>query len=241
MMQPLKPLVVGLALIAAACSAGEDTATTTATAITTTTVAQTTSPAPDTTTTTVAAPTTTTATTTSTTTPAAVVVDATAVVGVLQPYSPGGGDLFPAGSVEAHWYRWDNFYVVLYRGFDAETGDEICAGTSILVAGLGFNDATNSPYLGTADAICVDAEEILEEPEGVQVCGPLLYYLTAIPIDKEGTLYGTLEIGLGGGAWEGQTSQAIARADVPPFEPGQDGYALPASGIDDLGVVSCGA
>jgi hypothetical protein len=49
----------------------------------------------------------------------AVAVEASEVFSVLIPYNAEGGELSAEGSVEAHWYQWDGFYVVLYRGFDA--------------------------------------------------------------------------------------------------------------------------
>jgi hypothetical protein len=167
-------------------------------------------------------------------------IAATSVIGVLQPYSPGGGDLFPPASVEAHWYQWDGLYVVLYRGFDAAAGREICAGNSVLIEGADFNNRTNSPYLSAADEICFDADKVLEPPDGVQACGSLLYYLTEIPIDADGTLFGTLEIGLGDGEGDGQTSQAVSDPAVPEFRPGLAAYQLPPSDIDDLGTIICG-
>jgi hypothetical protein len=167
-------------------------------------------------------------------------IAATSVIGVLQPYSPGGGDLFPPASVEAHWYRWEGLYVVLYRGFDAAAGEEICAGNSVLIEGSGFNNVTNSPYLSGADEICIDAAKILEPPEGVQACGSLLYYPTEIPTNATGTLFGTLEIGFGDGVWEGQTSQAVSDPAVPEFQPGLAAYQLPPTDADDLGTIACG-
>jgi hypothetical protein len=237
--------VIGaVALLATACSAGEDTTTTAAEASATTTapVAETTTTAAPATTTTspAAGETTTTVEGETTTTLAAAVVPATNTIGVLQPYSTGGGDLFPAGSVEAHWYQWDGSYIVLYRGFDAASGQEICAGNSILIEGVGFESVTNSPHLDTADAICVDADKVLEAPGGVRACGSLLYYLTEIPIDGEGTLFGTLEIGFGDDVWEGQTSQALTNPSVPEFEPDLPAYELPPSDLDELGAITCG-
>ena len=236
------------ALIATACGSSDDTtttaaprATTTAAAATTTTVA-----AAAATTTTAAAETTTTAggEETTTTELTAAVVPATTTIASLEPYGPGDGPhMFPPGSVEAHWYQWDGKYVVLYRGFDAAAGQEICAGNSILVLGAGSMHITNSPYLNGADAICIGAATILEPPDGVQVCGSLLYYLTAIPTDQNGILYGTMEIGFGGSPlrWEGQTSTTPSDPGVPTFEPGLPVYELPPSTVDGLGVISCGA
>lgn len=233
--------VAGVVLIASACSSSEDTTTTTAQAATSTTQAGTTTTVTATTTT--AAATTTTSggdVTTTTTSFEALEIAPTTVIGLLQPYSTAGRDLFPAASVEAHWYQWDGLYVVLYRGFDAASGQEICAGNSILVPDSGFDYTTSSPHLAGAEEICIDAENVLEPPDGVQVCGSLLYYPTEIPIDAGGTLYGTLEIGFGDDVFAGHTSQAIADAGVPEFRPGLPAYELPPSNVDDLTTIDCG-
>jgi len=237
-------LIGAFALVTTACGSSDDTTTTGAPiAIITPTTAEeaTTTTAAETTTSEAEVTTTAGGEETTTTELVAAVVAPTTAIGSLEPYGPGeGGHMFPPGSVEAHWYQWNGSYVVLYRGFDATAGQEICAGNSIL-EDLGFNHVTNSPYLNDADVICIDAAEILEPPDGVQACGPLLYYLTAIPVDTSGTLYGTMEIGFGDGRWEGQTSTTPSDASVPQFEPGLAAYELPASGVDDLGVIACGA
>ncbi|MGI9643244.1 MAG: hypothetical protein ACR2N9_10710 [Acidimicrobiia bacterium] len=227
-----------LAMIAAACSsdstdttatAGSDETPTTSQPTTTTTAATTTTEAPTTT----AAP-----TTTTTAAPAGAVVAATPIVGQLQPYSAGGGELFPAGSVEAHWYQWDGLYVVLYRGFDAASGEPICAGNSIN-NGTTWVNISNAPHAETVEDICNGVPKLAEPPSGVSACGSLLYYLTEIPVDTTGALFGTLEI-VADGAADGQTSQAPTDlATTPEFEPGLTAYELPPSNVDDLGSVSC--
>jgi len=232
-------MVCVLAMIAAACSsdstdttaaAGSDETTSTLPATTTTTAAATTTEAPTTT----AAP-----TTTTTAAPAGAAIEATPIIGQLQPYSAGGGDLFAAGSVEAHWYQWDGLYVVLYRGFDAAGGQPICAGNSIN-NGTTWVNISNAPHEGEISDICDGVPKIAEPPSGVFACGSLLYYLTEIPVDTAGTLFGTLEI-VGGGNVDGQTSQAPTDlAATPEFEPGLTAYVLPASGVDELGQVACG-
>ncbi|MGI9584627.1 MAG: hypothetical protein ACR2N7_03460 [Acidimicrobiia bacterium] len=235
-MKRLLVFIAALAIIATAC--GDSATTTTAETAATTTTA----PAATTTTaaaTTTAAPTTTAPATTATTA-APSAVPPTPIVGFLDPYSPGGADLFPPGSVEAHWYRWDGLYVVLYRGFDASGGSQICAGNSIQVEGVGFGSVTNSPHNGEVDEICIDAVKIAESPSGVYSCDSLLYYVTEIPTDVEGTsvLWGTLE--LGDGEWNGQTSQAWSDlANTPEFEPNLPAYDLPETTADPGGVVSC--
>ena len=119
-------IIAVVAVFATACGDSATTTTADTAATTTTAAAATTTTAAATTT---AAPTTT-APATTTTAAAPVAVPATPIIGFLEPYSPGGADLFPPGSVEAHWYQWDGLYVVLYRGFDASDGTQICAGNS---------------------------------------------------------------------------------------------------------------
>ena len=82
--------------------------------------------------------------------------------------------------------------------------------------------------------------KIAEAPHGVYACGSLLYYLTEIPTEQEGILFGTLEIGDADG-FRGQTSQAPADTSVPEFEPGLTAYELPPSDVDPGGVVTCEA
>ena len=67
----------------------------------------------------------------------------------------------------------------------------------------------------------------------------MLYYVTEVPIETEGMLYGTLEIGAPDG-FSGQTSQAETDlANTPEFLPEQTAYDLPASAVDPGGPVKC--
>lgn len=220
-----------LAVLLVAGCGGDETSDTT----TTTTKAPATTEAPATT---VAETTTTMATTTEapTTTIAAFRVDSTPIVGVLSPYS---AESPVPGPTEAHWYQHDGFYVVLYRGFDASAGVQICAGNSIQVA-EGWINISNSPHLGSADEICVGAPKIADSPAGVYACGSLLYYVTEIPSDSEGNLFGTLEIGTVDG-FAGSTSSAPSNVShTHAFVPGLQAYELPPSNVDPGGRVVCG-
>ena len=211
--------VVAIALALSACGGtSNDTTTTDAPGQPTTTA-----PAPATTTTTEPATTSTTIQATTTTATAGATVAATPVIGYLEPYSPGGADLFPPGSVEAHWYQWGDRYVVLYRGFNAADGSAICAGNSVFIEGVGFGSISDSPYNGAEDEICVGSQRLAEPPSGAFACDTLLYYVTEIPSDVDGALWGTLAYG--DGQWEGQTSQAISDlANTPVFEPGLEAW-----------------
>ena len=231
-------VAAAVALVGAACS-GDSTDTTVSPnqpTATTTSQAATTTRAPTTT----ATPTTTAPATPITAGPVAEMVPPTPVFGLLDPYNDAGGGLFPAESVEAHWYQWDGLYVVLYRGWDAADGTEICAGNSWRADGAIWENITNSAHIGDEDEICVDTARLAQPPSGVYACGSLLYYLTEIPTDATGNLWGTLEIGSGGGEWAGQTSETpIDLASTPEFEPGLPAYELPPSAMDDLDVVEC--
>jgi hypothetical protein len=230
-------VILAIILAIALSSSGDDeesAATTSTTQATTTTAAETTTSTEATTTTTEETTTTTEAVTT--TTVAAFLVPETPIVGVLTPYS----DNSPVPSAtEAHWYQNNGLYVVLYRGFDASSGTEICAGNSLGTPGPPWANVTNSPHVGAADAICVNTT-LAEAPSGVYACGSLLYYITEIPAENEGVLFGTLEIGTAE-MFEGETSQATTDlASTPEFVPGQTAYQLPASGVDAGGLVTCG-
>ena len=215
-------------------TAGEAATTTTAAETTTTTTAATTTTTSPTTTTT-AAP-----TTTTTEGSDATAVPATPIVGVLSAYGPGGESMFPAGSVEAHWYQWDGLYVVLYRGFNTSRGEPICAGNSILETDGQFEYISNAPHEGTVAEICDGVPKLADAPSGVYSCGALLYYLTEIPTETVGTLFGTLEI-VRAGVGDGQTSFAESDiASTPEFEPGLASYELRPSNVDNGGTVVCG-
>jgi len=209
-------VVAVVGLVAAACSSDSTDTTVSPDQPTATTTSQaaTTTKAPTTT----AAPATTAPATTTTAGPVAEMVPATPVFGLLDPYNDAGGVLFPTGSVEAHWYQWDELYVVLYRGWDAANGTEICAGNSWRADGAIWENITNSAHIGDGDEICVGTAGIAH---------------------ATGNLWGTLEIG--DGDWAGQTSETpIDLASTPEFEPGLAAYELPPSAMDDLGIVECG-
>ncbi len=215
--------------------------TTTTTQLTTTTTTATTSTTTEATTTTTVEETTTTTTETSTTTTlTASAVPTTPIFGVMAPYPPEeeGLALSPT-PVEAHWYQYQDRYVVLYRGFDASAETPLCPGTSIRDEAGTTTFASNSPIMGTVDEVCSTAERIAQPPFGVYACGTLLYYVTEIPTESEGTLIGNLEVSTGDG-FIGQTSEIAADLETPPeFTPGLTEYELPATEVDTGGSVTC--
>lgn len=170
-------------------------------------------------------------------------VPAKPVIGTLSPYPdnvPGqdGSDLFPPNSVEAHWYQWNNRYVVLYRGYDATDTTGICPGNSIENQG-NFTNISNSPYPSSVVAACGTANLALP-PAGSFSCGGLLYYVTEIATQFTSNLWGTIELSTSQG-YIGQTTFGTPTdlANTPEFEPGLTTYDLPAAAIDSLDVVNC--
>lgn len=129
---------------------------------------------------------------------------------------------------------------MLLRGFNASSGGPICVGNSILEADDRSANISNSPHQGTVAEICDGVPKLADAPSGVYACGALLYYLTEIPTETVGTLFGTLEI-VRSGVGDGQS--AIAESDItstPEFEPGLSAYELPPSNVDNGGTVVCG-
>ena len=81
---------------------------------------------------------------------------------------------------------------MLLRGFNASSGGPICVGNSILEADDRSANISNSPHQGTVAEICDGVPKLADAPSGVYACGALLYYLTEIPTETVGTLFGTL-------------------------------------------------
>jgi hypothetical protein len=162
------------------------------------------------------------ATSTTSTTAAAAELPATTVAGSLTttfasknkanvPYDPT--KLFPAGSVEADWYLSNGFWVVYYKGLDVAATGPLCPGNSIKTP-VGFMFESDSP---TATGACAGVvSKVATAPVGVRICGNRLLYLTAIPTNTPGTLYGTIEKLLPDGTVIGATSQAVGSHTPPP-------------------------
>ena len=106
-------------------------------------------------------------------------------------------------------------------------------------AGGQFESISNSPHEGTAADICDGVPKLADPPSGVYACGMLLYYLTEIPTETVGQVFGTLEIVRNGQA---DGASGIAETDIgstPEFEPGLTSYALPSSDVDGGRTVVC--
>jgi hypothetical protein len=204
------------ALVALAAACGDDSGSGDAS----TTAAPTTS-APEVTTT--AAPTTTSIATTTTTAAGPVDVETadfpeTPLTDPLeQTYPVGAFDeatfgLAP-GSITAAWYRAGDRWAVHYEGLRPETASGKCPGNSLETPG-GFEHVSNSPYGALA---CAGFTTNVLPPGSVVLCAATeIAYVTEIPIDAEGTLWGSLEQGLPSGIIQGMTSQVVADAAVAP-------------------------
>jgi hypothetical protein len=103
--------------------------------------------------------------------------------------NPDEADLPVApGSVEAHWYKSQSRWVVVYAGVPEDPGP-ICPGNSILV-GTSYESVSNAPI---EDGVSCGGAILAQEPAGVQWCGPYLVYVTEIPASKNGALSASIE------------------------------------------------
>ncbi len=117
-----------------------------------------------------------------------------------------------AGSVEARWYQSGGQYVVHYAGLSLDETGPICPGNSI-ATDSGFLHISNAP---TGPGACTGVLGLATAPAGVKLCGAEVLYLTEIPVDVEGTLYGTIERYLADGTIIGLTSMAEPRLALAP-------------------------
>ena len=206
-----------LSMVLAACSGdGSDTTTTTTEPVATT----------DTTTTTTEPATTTTEATTSTAPPVAT-LPASPVGAILgdTPANTYKADLAtgplpfedselpaPPGEVAVSWYAYNGRYVAAFVGL--ETTEELCPGASILTQS-GFEFVSNAPTTGTCEGFpTLTADPIVE----ARVCHEVLFYVTLIPSDRTGTLFGTLEALAEPGIVVGLTSQSDSTAGAPDLD-----------------------
>ena len=117
-----------------------------------------------------------------------------------------------AGSVEARWYQSSGQYVVHYAGLSLDETGPLCPGNSILTV-AGFLHLSNAP---SGPGGCPNAKGLASAPAGVKLCGTEVLYLTEIPVDVEGILYGTIERYLADGTIIGLTSLAEADGTAAP-------------------------
>ena len=117
----------------------------------------------------------------------------------------------PPATVQAQWYQADGRYVVVYNGLSLEQTGPLCPGNSLRTA-AGFLHVSNAP---TGEGAC-QGVTLLEPPVGVRACGEIVVYVTAIPSDLGGNLFGTVEVYPPDGSIIGLTSVAAVEPDGAP-------------------------
>ena len=122
----------------------------------------------------------------------------------------------PPGTVLAHWYRSGDRYLAVYVGVPADRG-ALCPGNSIQV-GSSFEKISNAP---AAPDACAGALQIASQE--VQTCGDLLVYVSEIPVEKQGTLYASIE------RYEGDTITGVTGSAAT------DAGEVPEVDLTDLG------
>jgi len=211
-------LIGAMALLITAC--GDDDATTsTAPPATASTAAPATTQAPATT---VAATTTIAATTTT----AAAHPGSPFVSQVVDGYifgsenGPATNDDLPfdLGSIDVHWYQTGGQVVAVYDGLDPTSSEYLCPGNSILT-NAGFEHVSNAPVPG---ADCSNSFGTIDSVPGVsggQLCNGLVSYITAIPSNLDGELFGTIEVYPPSGRFVGATGTVVVTgADLPEID-----------------------
>ena len=116
------------------------------------------------------------------------------------------------GAVQAQWYQSLGRYVVAYLGWSLEETGPLCPGNSIQTA-AGFLHVSNAP---TADGACAGATTLAGPDVGVRGCGELVVYVTAIPSNLSGNLFGTIERYEKDGSIIGLTSVVAAEPSAAP-------------------------
>jgi len=207
-------LIAFLALLTTACGDGTSTSSTAAPV-----TASTAAPAA-----TVATTTTVAATTTTTEAPAALPESSIVSSGdggyTFGPGPETGDDLpFDLGSIDVHWFAGGDRLVAVYIGLDLDATGPLCPGNSIFT-GPGWEHISNAPSPG---ADCAGAPTIIDSTpgvSGVQTCNGLVSYITEIPSDLDGDLYGSVEIYDPAGSHMGASGfVTAAAADLPEIDP----------------------
>lgn len=146
------------------------------------------------------------------------------------PDPTGGATLVPydtenitTGDVFIYWYRdtTSGNYLAMYTGpgIAGAEGMALCPGNSISTPE--FLHVSNTPV---EDASC---EGFPTPSSSVQICSSGVWiYLTAIPGDLDGTLFGSLEWTSDDGVIRGLTSQYDTSSDIFDFEYGLSSYTL---------------
>ncbi len=126
-----------------------------------------------------------------------------------------------ATGVSVSWYASDGNYAFVFSGTDFSTIDLLCPGSS-LESATGFSNVSNGPAVPGA---CEGWPTELP-PTDPKVCGEILVAFSAIPLDGEGQLRGSLEAG-SADAIESQSSAVEANGgDVPELDAGADVYVI---------------
>ena len=172
----------------------------------------------------------------------AVMVDASPLTAVLADSpdtnflaGPDGEELYPAGSVTAHWYSGGDTLAVVYTG--APTDMDLCPGASVQ-----SGDPNNFEFVANAPSDDPDGCEgfpTLDPEASARVCGPVIIFTSVIPTESEGTLYGTLELSDPDVVSRGATSTVDTTGETPPdLDTEATAYSFPTEMVAE-GDVTC--
>lgn len=154
---------------------------------------------------------------------------------VLAPY---GTENETAGDIRVNWYRaaGGGNFVAVYSGPGVADSGPLCPGNSIQVAATILFPSNSSSIPGGCEGFTT--------PEGhLSACdGGVWIYVTLIPGDRQGTLWGKVEWLSATGSVTGLTSSTDTATVTAEFDPTLTSYRVP-EGMTSTGstVIACGA
>jgi hypothetical protein len=178
-----------------------------------------------------------------------VVVTASEIAGnEFERYQPDDDLGFDDEAVEAHWYTWDESFVVVYAGWEATEDNPLCPGNSLQLS-TDFDFISNSPtFEGGCDPEAdFDLTLIpIDDELGARVCGGLVIYRTKIPLVDDrgepttGDLYATIERS-DGERYIGSTSMTSvdAESELTELDPTADAYSIPGGWLRETSLIVC--
>ena len=98
------------------------------------------------------------------------------------------------GSVDAHWYTFRGWEVVLFESLDLGTSGPLCVGTSVLNAATHQVEHLSSSPTSAGACDPAGAGQVVLAPagRGVRACGDEVAFITGIPAETTGVLYASL-------------------------------------------------
>lgn len=121
----------------------------------------------------------------------------------------------PPAVAEVRWYTYQDRNVVAFSNFDVSAAGPPCPGASILTD-VGFEFVSNAP---TEERACEGFPTVTTDPVvEARICQGTLFYVTLVPSEMQGSLFGTLEALAEPGILVGLSSTAESALGAPGID-----------------------